>query len=216
MVRAPNSYSPVVDPERARNRRDVVLGRMRELGMLSEADWKAARAEPVRGPPATIVAQPAPYFTDYVRLELEQRWGDVTENVGARVYTSLDPVLQRFAEAAVIRGLDRLETQWPRLGRAEPTRRLQAALVALDPATGEIRALVGGRDYQVSQYNRALLARRQPGSAFKPFVYLAALRRRGGTPALTAASIVDDAPITLTVGNTRGLPATTATATRGG
>jgi penicillin-binding protein 1B len=175
MVRAPNSYSPVVDPERARNRRDVVLGRMRELGMLSEADWKAARAEPVRVPPATIVAQPAPYFTDYVRLELEQRWGDVTENVGARVYTSLDPVLQRFAEAAVIRGLDRLETQWPRLGRAEPTRRLQAALVALDPATGEIRALVGGRDYQVSQYNRALLARRQPGSAFKPFVYTAAI-----------------------------------------
>ena len=206
MVRAPNSYSPVVDPERARNRRDVVLGRMRELGMLSEADWKAARAEPVRVPPATIVAQPAPYFTDYVRLELEQRWGDVTENVGARVYTSLDPVLQRFAEAAVIRGLDRLETQWPRLGRAEPTRRLQAALVALDPATGEIRALVGGRDYQVSQYNRALLARRQPGSAFKPFVYLAALRARGGTPALTAASIVDDAPITLTVGNTTWTP----------
>ena len=155
MVRAPNSYSPVVDPERARTRRDVVLGRMRELGMLSETDWKAARAEPVRVPPATTVAQAAPYFTDYVRLELEQRWGDVTENVGARVYTSLDPVLQRFAEAAVIRGLDRLETQWPRLGRAEPTRRLQAALVALDPATGEIRALVGGRDYQVSQYNRA-------------------------------------------------------------
>ena len=91
--------------------------------MLSEADWKAARAEASAAcRPATIVAQPAPYFTDYVRLELEQRWGDVTENMGARVYTSLDPVLQRFAEAAVIRGLDRLETQWPRLGRAEPTR----------------------------------------------------------------------------------------------
>jgi penicillin-binding protein 1B len=201
MVRAPNSYSPTVDPERARGRRDVVLTRMRELGMLSEADYKTARAETVRVPPAATAAQPAAYFTDYVRLELEQRWGDVSENIGARIYTSLDPVLQRFAEAAVVRGLDRLETQWPRLGRPEPTRRLQAALVALDPATGEIRALVGGRDYQVSQYNRAALARRQPGSAFKPFVYLAALRPRGGPPALTAASIVEDSPITLTVGN---------------
>jgi penicillin-binding protein 1B len=206
MVRAPNSYSPVVDPERARARRDVVLGRMRELGMLSEADWKTARAEPVRVPPATTVAQAAPYFTDYVRLELEERWGDVSENVGARVYTSLDPVLQRFAEAAVIRGLDRLETQWPRLGRSDPTRRLQAALVALDPVSGEIRALVGGRDYQVSQYNRAVLARRQPGSAFKPFVYTAALRPHGGPPPFTAASIVEDSPITLTVGDTVWTP----------
>src|SRR5581483_6046650 len=77
--------------------------------------------------------------------------------------------------------------------------RLQAALVALDPATGRIRALVGGRDYQASQYNRAVLARRQPGSAFKPFVYLAALRARPGGPAFTAASLVDDSPLTLVV-----------------
>jgi penicillin-binding protein 1B len=116
------------------------------------------------------------------------------------VYTSLDLSLQRFAEAAVVRGLDRLETRLPRLRRDEPSRRLQAALVVVDPATAEIRALVGGRDYQVSQFNRAALARRQPGSAFKPFVYLAALRARDGQPALTAASMVEDAPLTLQVG----------------
>jgi penicillin-binding protein 1B len=200
MVRAPNNYSPAVNPERARARRDVVLARMRELGTLSAADWETARAQPVRVPPAAVTAQPAPYFTDYVRLELEQRFGDIGENVGASVYTTLDLALQRFAEAAVVRGLDRLETRLPRLRREEPARRLQAALVALDPATGEIRALIGGRDYQASQFNRAALARRQPGSAFKPFVYLAALRGRGGTPALTAASMVDDSPITLTLG----------------
>ncbi|HEU4370677.1 MAG TPA: PBP1A family penicillin-binding protein [Methylomirabilota bacterium] len=200
MVRAPNSYSPVVNPERARARRDVVLARMRELSMLPEADWQAARSQPVRVPPATITAQPAPYFIDHVRVELEQRFGDVRESAGTSVFTSLDLVLQRFAEAAVVRGLDRLETRWPRLARSEPVRRLQAALVALDPATGEIRALVGGRDYQVSQYNRAALARRQPGSAFKPFVYLAALRPRRDAPGLTAASLIDDVPITLTVG----------------
>jgi len=200
MVRAPNSYSPVVNPERARGRRDVVLARMRELGTLSAADLDAARSQPVRVPAGAVTAQPAPYFVDYVRLDLEQRFGDVGENAGVSVYTTLDLPLQRFAEAAVVRGLDRLETRLPRLRRDEAGRRLQAALVALDPATGEIRALVGGRDYQVSQFNRAALARRQPGSAFKPFVYLAALRARDGQPALTAASMVDDTPLTLQVG----------------
>ena len=200
MIRGPNSYSPAIYPERARARRDVVLTRMKELGSLSAADWQAARAEAVRVPPATATAQPAPYFTDYVRAELEQRYGERGD--AAAVYSTLDLVLQRFAEAAVVRGLDRLETRLPRLRRDEPGRRLQAALVALDPATGEIRALVGGRDYAQSQYNRAALARRQPGSAFKPFVYLAALRRNGkDEPALTAASLVDDAPVVITVGN---------------
>jgi penicillin-binding protein 1B len=200
MIRAPNSYSPVVNPDRARARRDVVLARMRELGTLSPADFQTARAQPVRVPPAAPTAQPAPYFTDYVRLELEQRFGDVAESAGVSVFTTLDLSLQRFAEAAVVRGLDRLETRYPRLRRQDPGERLQAALVVLDPDTGEIRALVGGRDYQTSQYNRAALARRQPGSAFKPFVFLAALRSRGGPPALTAATIVEDSPLTLTVG----------------
>jgi penicillin-binding protein 1B len=200
MIRGPNSYSPAVNPERARARRDVVLTRMRELGSLSPADWQTAHAEPVRVPPASATGQPAPYFTDYVRAELEQRFGERGD--AASVYSTLDLVLQRQAESAVVRGLDRLETRLPRLRRDDPGRRLQAALVALDPASGEIRALVGGRDYTQSQYNRAALARRQPGSAFKPFVYLAALRQHGNDPpALTAASMVDDVPLVITVGN---------------
>jgi penicillin-binding protein 1B len=205
MIRGPNSYSPATSPDRARARRDVVLARMRELGTLSATDWQAARSEPVRVPPAAATAQPAPYFTDYVRAELEQRFGERGDT--ASVYSTLDLALQRFAEAAVVRGLDRLETRLPRLRRDEPGRRLQAALVAIDPAGGEIRALVGGRDYAQSQYNRAALARRQPGSAFKPFVYLAALRPRGNDPpALTAASLVDDMPVALTVGNETWTP----------
>ncbi|HET7340109.1 MAG TPA: penicillin-binding transpeptidase domain-containing protein, partial [Methylomirabilota bacterium] len=200
MIRAPNNYSPAVNPERARARRDVVLARMRELGTLSPGDLQAARAEPVRVPPAAAIGQPAPYFTDYARAEIEQRFGERGE--AAAIYTTLDLPLQRFAEAAVVRGLDHLETRYPRLRHAEAGRRLQAALVALDPATGEIRALVGGRDYASSQFDRAALAHRQPGSAFKPFVYLAALRRRGNDePAFTAASFVDDIPVMVTVGN---------------
>jgi penicillin-binding protein 1B len=200
MIRGPNSYSPAIYPDRARARRDVVLGRMRELGTLSAADWQAARSESVRLPSASASAQPAPYFTDYARAELEQRFGERGDP--AAVYSTLDLGLQRFAEVAVVRGLDRLETRLPRLRRDDPGRRLQAALVALDASTGEIRALVGGRDYAQSQYNRAALARRQPGSAFKPFVYLSALRRHGkDEPALTAASLVDDVPVVLQVGN---------------
>ncbi|HEV8614267.1 MAG TPA: PBP1A family penicillin-binding protein [Methylomirabilota bacterium] len=201
MLRAPNSYSPAVSPERARERRDVVLARLRELGRIGEADLAAARREPVRVQHTAASNQPAPYFGDLVRQELEQRFGDdVALTRGVRVFTTLDLALQRLAEAAVVRGLDRLETRGRALRRTDDARRLQAALVALDPETGQIRALVGGRSYQASQFNRALLARRQPGSAFKPFVMLAALRQRDGPPAFTAASFVDDDPLVMTVG----------------
>jgi len=142
--------------------------------------------------------QAAPYFVDYVRQELEQRFDTSVSRVrGVRIATTLDLSLQRFAEAAAVRGLDRLESSLPSSYRREPGRRLQVALLAVDPATGEIRALVGGRDYLASQFNRVVSARRQPGSAFKPIVYLAALRAGDGAPFFTAASRVEDLPITL-------------------
>ena len=171
MVRAPNSYSPVINPERARQRRDVVLTRMRELGRIGDAEYTQARHEVVRIQPNVRPGQGAPYFVDYIEQEIEQRLPDLNGGArGARIYTTLDLALQRFAETALTRGLERLEASRPRLRRGDPTERLQAALIALDPTTGRVVALVGGRDYRVSQFNRALLARRQPGSAFKPFV----------------------------------------------
>jgi len=194
MVRAPNTYSPVLNPDRARERRDVVLKRLHELAMLDSAAYERARRDPVRAPARPWPGQAAPYFSDYVRQELEER-----SIFGARVATTLDIPLQRFAENAVARGLDQLESNFPRLRRQDPRARLQVALVAVDPATGEIRALVGGRDYQASQFNRVTLARRQVGSAFKPFVYLAALHPRDGQPRFTAASMVNDAPLTVMV-----------------
>ena len=201
MVRAPNSYSPLLNPERARQRRDTVLGQLRELGHISVADYQAARREPLRTRPAAAPGQTAPYFTDYVREELEDRLDGGLAGTDSRVFTTLDPALQRFAELSVSRGLERLESARPRLRRSEPTGRLQAALIALDPATGQIRALVGGRDYRTSQFNRAVFAHRQPGSAFKPFVFAAALGRLQGEPAFTAASFVDDEPLALEIDN---------------
>jgi penicillin-binding protein 1B len=203
MIRAPNSYSPATNPVRVRERRDRVLARMRELGMIDELSYRAARRLAVRPIPARTPGERAPYFTDLVRQELEQWLGADAIGSGrrARVHTTLDLTLQRFAEAAVARGLDRLERQVPRLLRSAPADRLQAVLIALDPPTGRVRALVGGRDYGGSQFNRAVHARRQPGSAFKPFVYVAALTAGAGRPpAFTAASRVDDLPLTITVG----------------
>jgi penicillin-binding protein 1B len=199
MVRAPNSYSPVLHPERSRQRRDAILGRLRDLERISLPDYEAARREPLRNPPAPAPGQLAPYFGDYVREELEDRLEGGLGGIDNRVFTTLDPVLQRFAEHAVGRGLERLERTHARLKRAELTQRLQAALIALDPSTGHVRALVGGRDYQTSQFNRAVFARRQPGSAFKPFVYAAALGRLQGEPAFTPATFVDDEPLAVAV-----------------
>jgi penicillin-binding protein 1B len=203
LIRAPNSYSPFQHPDRARERRDAVLRRMRALGWIDEPAWKAATREGVRIARSPSPPLRAPYFVDTVRAQVEQAATDgPLAPAGLRIYTTLDPILQRAAEIAVVRGLDRLESQVPRLRRRDPAARLQAALVALDARTGEIRALVGGRDYGVSQFNRVTQARRQPGSAFKPFVYLAALGAgpRGEPPHLTAASLVEDRPLTVQTG----------------
>jgi penicillin-binding protein 1B len=199
MIRAPNVVSPAANVDKARARRDVVLGRMRDLAMIQPADFERARREPVRapaGPPPGLVA---PYFVDYVQQEIARRGDEDTDGDPTGLITTLDVPLQRFAEAAVARGVDELETRVPRLRPRGTGERVQVVLLAVDPATGGIRALVGGRDYRTSPFNRAGLARRQPGSAFKPFVYLAALAPRENGPAFTLATHVEDAPITLEV-----------------
>jgi penicillin-binding protein 1B len=204
MTRAPNLYSPAANPGRARERRNVVLARMKELGMVSEASVAEAQGQPVVAKPAP--PQFAAYFTDYLRREIEELGaGDISDTAGARLYSSLDMSLQRFAEAAVARGLDSLESRRPRLRRPNGDR-LQAVLIALDPRTGQVRALVGGRDYQASQFNRAIFARRQPGSAFKPFVYVAALSPERMKAVYTAATMVDDSPLTVQVGRAAWSP----------
>src|SRR5215831_1306358 len=198
IIRGPNIYSPAVDPDRAREHRNVVLAQMRDLKMITPEEFERARRAPVQVRSLVSPGQAAPYFVDYVRQELEQRFDTSVSRVrGVRIVTTLDLSLQRFAEAAAVRGLDRLESSLPGGYRREPGRRLQVAMLVVEPATGEIRALVGGRDYLASQFNRVVSARRQPGSAFKPIVYLAALRAGDGAPFFTAASRVEDLPITL-------------------
>lgn len=177
IIRSPNRYSPFRFPKAARERRNWVLGRMKALRMISEGRSRTAAATFVRTVPRSLPPRLAEYFVDYIERIAEESFGGRFSRTGYRIYTSLDPVHQRAAEEAVSRGLSDIVPRSGKTagggGEAEP---LQAALVALDPRTGEITAMVGGRSYGESQFNRAADARRQPGSAFKPFVLLAAMR----------------------------------------
>ncbi len=195
IVRGPNVYSPHRHPERARARRDVVLRQMHTVGHLDDARRDAElEADPeIRPPPQRNFD--ARWYLDFLRRELAA--GDASlnpEGGGPTVISSLVPELQRAAETAVSNGIRSMERLRPRL--REQAGPLQGALVALDPRTGDILAMVGGRSYGESQFNRAADARRQPGSAFKPVVALAALSP-GADPSFTLASVLKDEPLAL-------------------
>lgn len=203
MIKSPNMLSPFRDPVRATARRNAVLDRMRALAMIGSAEYDQANREPVPSRPPIQQERIAPYFVDFVRQQLAERYSpDILTSEGLKVFTTLDLQEQRLAEEAVSKGLKRLERQSPRLRRDDAMKPLQASLIALQPQTGQIKAMVGGRDYAASQFNRATQARRQPGSLFKPFVYLAALTRArtpDGSP-YTPATLIDDAPISIASG----------------
>lgn len=192
MIRSPNRLVPSRHPVDARARRDLVLDLMQSQHRAAAP--AVARAKRMRLPTRThpMRTLDARHFRDVVHTSLPRG----IPSRGAVVHTTLDAQLQRAAERAVLAGLARNG-----LGGAE------AALVALDPRTGEVLALVGGRDYGRSQFNRATEARRQPGSAFKPIVAAAALAPRGkDAPAYTLASVVPDAPLRVAAGQTTWEP----------
>lgn len=195
LIRAPNGYSPYRSLDRARARRDLVIGAMRERGVIDDAEAADARAEPITLRAAVADRNAAPYFVDFVRRELQSSYPpEALTGEGLRIFTTLDPELQAAATTALREGLETLERRYPKLARGEPDERLQGALIAIHPGTGEIKAMVGGRDYAASQFNRATDALRQPGSVFKPVVYFAALDPDGGPSHLLPTSRVDDAP----------------------
>ena len=183
LVKAPSSYAPTVDKDRAIARRAVVLNQMRGMGVIDEETLKQAKSEPVTIADALRREEPyGRFFKEYVRKELNARFGeDRLYEGGLRVYTTLDLDMQRIADAEVQRALAELEKRRGARVKTNPAK-LQASLIALDPQTGEVRALIGGRDFIESNYDRATLAKRQSGSAFKPFVYAAALEA-GYSPA---------------------------------
>lgn len=171
--KGPRYYSPYFDMDNAKARQELILSEMAAQGYITQEEAAQAKREPLNLQPAgnkNAVAQ-APYFRDYVRHVVIEKLGideREFEEGGMRIYTTLDLGMQQAAEDAV-------EAQ---LADGEE---LQAALVAIDPRNGYVKAMVGGKDYSANQYNRAIASSRQPGSAFKPFVYLAALQQPGFT-----------------------------------
>lgn len=204
VINRPAVYSPFRNPERAKQRRNLVLSLMAEQGYLTPAEVARWREEPLPVEPhGGDEGDLAPYFVEWVRGILDDRYGYDLYRAGLRVYTTLDVDMQRAAVQAMRAGWERIESQpgfrhpkyadvigQERTGPDNETPYIQGLFVAMDPVTGEVRALIGGRDFTDSKFNRAVQARRQPGSVFKPFVYTAAIA--SGIP---ASHVIFDSPL---------------------
>ena len=204
IIQSPGTLSPFSAPARVRERRNVVLLAMRDAEFISADAADRATKEPL-APVARALDAEAPYFVDFVGRTLAEQFPAVTQTTEAvDVYTTLDLHLQRLAQDAVSSGLAKVDQL---LSRRRRGRVPQAALIAVDPRTGDILAMVGGRSYNQSQFNRAVSASRQPGSIFKPFVFLSAFERAAEDgAALTPATLVNDEPTTFDANGTPWSP----------
>ncbi|HXG52995.1 MAG TPA: PBP1A family penicillin-binding protein [candidate division Zixibacteria bacterium] len=199
LIRAPNALSPYRSLDVATKRRNVVLAKMLDDKIITRRQYEAAVRERLPRRELVKITNDAPFYVDFLRRELAENYSNETLTAeGMRIFTSLDLQLQRFAEKALSEGLSRLEETYPSLRRRGEDDHLEGAMVVIRPQTGEIKAMVGGRNYQKSQFNRVWQAKRQPGSIFKPFVYLAALiyGSDNGGRRFTPVTKVEDAPFT--------------------
>lgn len=202
LINSPTHRNPFYYADKAKERRNVVLKLMRENGTISQRDLEDALAAPLKVTREAAESTDAPFFVDLVNQALQDRFQDRDFQTNSyRVYTTLDMNLQHDAVAAVREGIKETDDQWKhrnkKYGTNEENPLAQVALICLDAETGELKALVGGRNYGVSQLDHALRPR-QPGSSFKPFVYAAAFTEalNGGANPLTPASTVVDEPTT--------------------
>jgi len=194
LIKAPNHYSPYRDITRCRSRRDAVLQAMHRWEWITEAALQTTLKQPIKAVGFIVSDTKAPYFIDYLTEQLNTLYRpEDLSSLGLSVYTTLDTQVQRAAEKALTKGLTRLESSNAKLRREAPEEKLQGAIVVMQPKTGHILALVGGRNYSVSQFNRITQARRQPGSAFKPIVYLSSLSQ------FTPTSLLSNDPKSYTV-----------------
>src|SRR5499426_1653665 len=195
LPRAPSNYSPFDRPEAAKRRREVVLHRMVDFKVIKDEEAKRLAKTDLGLIPPERRRTTGQYFIDYVQQTLEAKYGpDLVLKGGLNVYTTLNPTMQLTAEQSLREGLKALQT---RTGATpgKPGETPEGAVVTVEPQTGYVKAMVGGSDFFRSEFNRAVQAKRQPGSAFKPFIYIAALEA-GFTP----ASQIEDSPVSYTVG----------------
>ncbi|HUO06206.1 MAG TPA: PBP1A family penicillin-binding protein [Candidatus Binataceae bacterium] len=204
MISSPNRLNPLKHPADARKRRNEVLASMLQDGYISKAAYDQAAAEPLHPREVFTENSDAPYFVDYVKKELAERYPpQVLSGEGLRIFTTLDVHMEKVAEHAIEQNLLNLEDRHPKLVRREENQSLQSCLLSLEPQSGKIRAMVGGRDYRESQFDRITQSHRQPGSVFKPVTYLAAFDETlsGGPDRFLPTTYIEDAPFTWQYGN---------------
>ena len=199
MPKAPENYEPVKFPDHARQRRNTVLALMEQQGYITHAQSQAAQVSRVVTAANYGRSAEAPYFVDVVKVQAK-RAGVSLADGGYRVYTSLDPVLQQAAVQSLMEGTAEVEARagyaHSPITNGSDSEYLQGLVVAMEPGTGDVRALVGGRDYAESQFDRAVDGKRQPGSSFKPIVYAAAI-----ADSIAPNTIVGDTAIAITLPN---------------
>ncbi|HZI99701.1 MAG TPA: transglycosylase domain-containing protein, partial [Gemmatimonadaceae bacterium] len=191
MPKGPEIYEPAKYPARVKQRRNTVLALMAQQGFISQSQARSAQASPLVTVPNYGMVS-APWYLDVVRIQAQRAGIPVAEG-GYRIYTALDPAMQESASSALVEGVADVEARTgyhhaTTAGKGNDSEYLQGIVVAIDPTTGDVRALVGGRDYKASQFDRAIDGKRQPGSSFKPIVY--------------AAAIADSIPPTAIMGDT--------------
>jgi penicillin-binding protein 1B len=201
LIKAPSSYNPRRFPERARERRDLVLQKLVEHGHITNGEYALALKRPVKTVTQQEHRRLAPFYTSALESELSQGIDlNAAASSGLAVYSGLDLGIQRCAERAIEAGVEQAETMNPKLKNREGP--VEAALVAIEPYSGLVKAWVGGRDFGVSQFNRVNQSNRQIGSTIKPFLYLSALDGSLNSYKIaTAASILEDKPVTVNVNN---------------
>ncbi|MBL7715049.1 MAG: transglycosylase domain-containing protein [Bdellovibrionales bacterium] len=204
LIRGPAYYSPYRYRQRAIERQHWVLKRMHETGQIAEAEAQDAMKEPIRLAPPQSAANKAPYFTDFVKAEVarqlkEKLPEEKIAEAGFKIYTTLDVAMNTAAQRAVAKGIQNLEAALGTGAEGSADAKLEGALAAVDHSTGAIRALVGGKSYAASTFNRILNMKRQVGSTFKPVVYLSALLKGKDANGISygPAYPVEDAPFTL-------------------
>jgi penicillin-binding protein 1B len=201
MIRSPNVLSPLKYPERAKGRRDVVLSLMRDQKKITPEEYEAAKASALTVTRFPKTSRSAPFFVDLVLKQLRETYPETQlKTDGLRIFTTLDTTMQRSAEEALDTGIANLAKKYKHIRNSSTP--LEGVVVTIEPGTGYVKALVGGRNYSKTQFNRAIQARRQPGSLFKPFVYITAMDPARGRAALNAATVLDDSPINVKAGAT--------------
>ncbi len=199
IIRSPNALTPLKYLQRAQDRRNVVLKGMLETGAITQRQYDETIATPLQLTRFPRTSRSAPFFVDLVLKQLRETYPETQlQTDGLRIFTTLDMLMQRSAEKALDDGIGDLQKKYKTIRTSQTP--LEGVVLTIEPGSGYVKALVGGRTYSKTQFNRAIQARRQPGSLFKPFVYVTAMDPARGDQALNASTVLDDSPISVKSG----------------